>query len=72
MSRHAAKFASKQHIVDWLGQLKERCGYILFKDHQEKFQDRKQARQINPTNTELGLVSKDLMERITSTILRNP
>ena len=45
--------------------------HILFKDH-KNFQKKKLARLINPTKTELGLVSKDLMQRITSRFLNNP
>ena len=44
----------------------------LFKDHKQNFQDKKQARLINPTKTELGSVSKDLIQRITSRLLSSP
>ena len=60
---------SKQQIVDRLGKIKEKCAHILFKDHEQNFQDRKQARLINSTRTKLGLVSKDL---IMSSLLSSP
>ena len=41
------------------------------KDCKQNFQDRKLARLINPTKTELDFVSKDLMQKITSRILVN-
>ena len=34
-----AKFASKLQIVDRLGKIEEKCAYILFKDHEQNFQD---------------------------------
>ena len=55
------EFVSNLQIVDRLGKLKEKCAYILFKDHKHNFQDRKQTRLINPTEIELSLVSKDLI-----------
>ena len=69
INRVTTKFAGKLQVVDKLGKLKEKCAYILFKDYKQNFQDRKQARLINSTKTELGLVSKDLMQIITSRIL---
>ena len=69
INRDTTKFADKLQIVDKLWKLKEKCAYILFKDHKQNLQDRKQARLINPTKTELGLISKDLMQIITSKIL---
>ena len=66
------KFASKLQIVDKLGKIEEKCTYILFKDHKQNFQVKKQARLINTTKTELGLVSKDLIQIITSRLLSGP
>ena len=53
-------------IVDRLGKIKEKSAYILFKDHKRNFLDKKQARLINPTKTEQGFISEDLIQRITS------
>ena len=54
------------NMIDRLGKMEEKSAYILFKDHKKNFLDKKQARLINPTKTELGFVSKDLIQRITS------
>ena len=72
MNKDTGKFASKLQIVDRLGEIEKKGAYILFKDNKQNFQDKKQTRQINPTKTELGLVSKDLIQRFTSRLLRSP
>ena len=51
--------------------MNEKCANILSKDHEQNFQDWKQARLINLIMTELGLVSMDLIQRIMSRILSN-
>ena len=51
--------------------MEEKSSYILFKDHKKNFLDKKQARLINPTKTELGLLSKDLTKRITSRLMNS-
>ena len=72
INKDTAKFASKLQIVDRLGKIDEKCPYILFIDNKNNFQDRKQARLINPTKTELDSVYKDLMQKTTSSLLSSP
>ena len=72
INRDTAKFTSKMQIVNRLGKIEEKSAYILFKDHKKHFLDTKQARLINPTKTELGLISKKLIQRITSRLLNDP
>ncbi len=40
----------------------EKKAYILFKHHKQKFNNHKQARLINPAFTDLGLVSKNVIQ----------
>ena len=56
-------------MIDRLGKLGEKSAYILFKDHEKNFLDRKQTRLINLTKTELGFVSKNLIQWTTSRLL---
>ena len=49
--------------------MEKKSAYILFKDHKKNFPDKKQTRLINPTKTELGFVSKDVIQKITSRLL---
>ena len=45
--------------------------HIIFKDHKQNFENYKQARLINPTKIELGLISKNIILRIVTKILNN-
>ena len=49
----------------------EKSAYILFKHHKENLNNCKQARSINPAYTELGLVSKNVIQKIIIKILEN-
>ena len=42
----------------------EREAFIKLKDHKEKFQSKPTCRLINPAKTEIGIVSKQLVEKI--------
>ena len=52
------------HIEDRLGKFKMKDAYILFKDHQPKFENKLQSRSINPSKTELGIISKNIIQNI--------
>ena len=69
INRDTNTFASKLKINDKMGKLEEKCAYVLFKDHKPNFLDKLQSRLINPSKTELGLVSKNLINEIVSNIL---
>ena len=56
-------------MTDRVGKLEEKSAYILFKDHKKNFPDKKQTRLINPTKTELGFLSKDIIQKITSRLM---
>ena len=38
--------------------------YILFKDHKPNFENELQSRLINPSKTELGIISKNIIQNI--------
>ena len=38
--------------------------YILFKDHKLNFENKLQSRLINPSKTELGIISKNIIQNI--------
>ena len=46
------------------GKLKEKNAHILLKENKRNFNNYKQASLINPTKTELGLTTKNIIERI--------
>ena len=49
--------------------MKDAC--ILFKDHKPNFENELQSRLINPSKTELGIISKDIIQNIVLTIQKN-
>ena len=62
INKDTARFANKLNIKDKRGKLNEKKNaYIFFKDHKRNFDNHKQARLINPTKTELGLVAKNVI-----------
>ena len=69
INRDTVKFAQKMDMIYRLGKVEEKSAYILFNDHKRNFLDKKQARLINPTKTEPGFISKDLIQWITSRLL---
>ena len=71
INEDTAKFANKFNISDRIGKMAKKSAYILFKDHKPNFLDKKQIRLINPSKTELGIISKNIITHITSNILKN-
>ena len=69
INRDTTKFAQKVNMIDRVGKLEEKSAYILFKDHKKNFPDKKQTRLINPTKPELGFVSKNVIQKITSRLV---
>ena len=55
------KFSSKLHR---LGKFKMKDAYIIFKDHKPNFKNKLQSRLINPSKTELGKISKNIIQNI--------
>ena len=51
-------------IHDRVGKLEPKNCYVLLKDHKRDFINKKPARLINPTKTELGQVSKIILQNI--------
>ena len=43
-----------------LGKLNRRKAFIIFKDYKQNFENNKQARLINSTKNELGLIKKNI------------
>ena len=58
------KATKKLKIQDRVGKLEPKNCYVLLKDHKTDFINRKPARLINPTKTELGQVSKTILQDI--------
>ena len=71
INNDTGRLTNKLKIKDKLGKLNSKNAYILFKDHKWNFMNKKQARLINPTKAELGLIAKNVIKKIVTKILSN-
>ena len=68
INKDTCNFASKLHINDRLGKFQKKDAYILFKDHKPNFINELQTRLINPSKTELGKISKNIIQDIVTNV----
>ena len=61
-------FTSRLQIEDRLGKFKKKEAYILFKDHKPNFENKLPTRLINPSKTELGRISKFIIQNIVNSV----
>ena len=64
IDREGKGIASKLELDDRMEIYAEREAFITLKDHKENFQSKPTCRLINPAKTEIGIVSKELVEKI--------
>ena len=64
MNSDTLKFANKLHTEYRLGKFNMKDAYILFKDHKPNFENKLQSRLINPSKTELRIISKNIVLNI--------
>ena len=62
-NKDGCNFTNKLNIKNELGKLNRKDANINFKDHKQNSENNKQARLINPIKTELGLISKNIIQR---------
>ena len=65
----AEQIASKLKIDDCVQKLVENEAYVTSKDHKEVFPDKISYRLINPSKTDIGRISKQILDRVNNTIL---
>ena len=64
IDREGKGIASKLELDDRMEIYAEREAFITLKDHKENFRSKPTCRLINPAKTEIGIVSKQLVEKI--------
>ena len=62
--------ATNLNIADRAERKAERQAFITLKDHKDNFQNKPSCRLINPAKSEIGRISKQLLENINTTIRR--
>ena len=65
----AKQIASKLKIDDRVQKLDENEAYVTIKEHKEGFPDKISCRLINPSKTDIGKISKQILDRVSNTIL---
>ena len=67
----ALKITTKLKIADRLDTLAQKEAFLTIKDHKENFPNSIPCRLINAAKTELGMVSKRMLDRINSELRKN-
>ena len=65
----AKQIASQLKIDDCVQKLDENEAYVIIKDHKVGFPDKISCRLINPSKTDIGKISKQILDRVSNTIL---
>ena len=68
INKEAAKIAQKLNVDDIVDQFLQSDAYITLKDHKSNFPSKIQTRLINPSKSNLGTVSKILLQDVVSKI----
>ena len=68
IDKDTSKFASRLQIEDRLGKFKKKEAYILIKEHKPNFENKLPTRLINPSKTELGRISKRIIQNIVKSV----
>ena len=68
----AKQIASKLKIDDRVQKLDENEAYVTIKDHKERFPEKISCRLINPSKTDIGKISKQILDRVNNTMLKKP
>ena len=66
----AKQIASKLKIDDRVQKLDENEAYVTIKDHKERFPEKISCRLINPCKTDIGKISKQILDRVNNTTLK--
>ena len=65
----AKQIDSKLKVDDHVPKLDENEAYVTIKDHKKGFPDKISCRLINPSKTDIGKISKQILDRVINTIL---
>ena len=66
------EIATKLRIDDRVDTTANKNAFITLKDHKPNFDNKPTCRLINPTNSEIGKISKEILDRINGKIVEYP
>ena len=68
INQEAKHIAEKLKLDNRIECLAEKNSYITLKDHKDNFYNNPQCRLINPTKLEIGIISKNILDKINTRI----
>lgn len=66
----AKEIAEKLHLTDRMDTIAQKEAFITLKDHKDNFPNHIQCRLINPAKSEIGIVSKHILDRINRDVIK--
>ena len=70
INQEAKQIAEKLQLSDRIEKIAEKPAFITIKDHKENFPNNIQCRLINPAKTEIGVISKKILDRINTDLIK--
>ncbi|OOZ40504.1 hypothetical protein [Solemya elarraichensis gill symbiont] len=64
------RIAEQIHLEDRIETMAQQQAFITIKDHKDNFPNRVQCRLINPAKSEIGIISKSILDRINNSIVK--
>ena len=68
INKEAKCIAERLHLDDRVEQFNQRESLVTLKDHKDNFQNNSKCILLNPTKSEIGIISKHYIEKINSSI----
>ena len=70
LNSQSARVAKKLGLDNRIEKLAEKEAFITLKDHKLEFHDHPTCRLINPSKSEIGIISKGILDEINTTIIQ--
>ena len=70
LNSQSARVAKKLGLDNRIEKLAEKEAFITLKDHKPEFHDHPTCRLINPSKSEIGIISKRILDEINTTIIQ--
>ena len=68
VNAEAQKIADSLQVSDRMDSLARKQAYLTLKDHKEDFLDKLPCRLINPAKSEIGIISKQILDRVNTSL----
>lgn len=71
LDAQSARIAERLNLDDRIEKLAKKEAFITLKDHKPTFSDHPTCRLINPTKSEIGVISKQILDEINTSIINS-